>query len=58
MLQKHFRADRVNCVISSIILCTNPKILPGNPTGYKSSRLSLKSKLRNFTDEDATPGCS
>lgn len=39
MLQNHFRADRMNRVISSIILCTNPMILPGNPTGYKSSRI-------------------
>lgn len=55
MLQKHFRADRVNCVIST--LCTNPVILPGNPTGYIPSIIILESPSCKFTGKDATPGC-
>lgn len=56
MLQKHFIADRVNCIVSSIILCTKPMILSGSPTGYKSSMITLESPC-NFTGKDATPGC-
>lgn len=44
------------CIISNIILCTKPMILPGNPTGYKSSMITLES-LCHFTGKDATPGC-
>lgn len=54
MLQGHFRAARVDCAISSIILCTNPMILPGTPTGYKAS-VRIPESPQNFTGKDATP---